>query len=363
MHKMRKPAPTCVDLLSEFHKYIIDSEKGRRTQKNGTRILKGTLLKVGVTYKTLQDFSKKKKFELRIKILSKNNKRELKSEKFYWQRFYQKFTDYLYNDLNCYDNYVGSVIKDIKAFFNYLANEKNLSVGNFYKQFYVYPERISINTLDQLQLNRIIYDKAFEECLSPTLQKVKDILVVGCTIALRYSDLINLKKANLELLNGQYYLKVQSKKTKVYTRVKLPSYVVEILGKYGKRTNSLLPYYNVGRLNFYLKELAEKAEWTNEVIKTRQKRGIALVIYNNHKKQSHYRFCDHMSSHIMRRTAITTLLSLQMPEHLVKKISGHAPDSREFHKYVAVSQQYLDSETDKIYEKIEGKKHQFLLQN
>jgi len=360
---MRKPAATCLDLLDEFAKYILDSQKGRRTQKNGTRILKGSLLKIGVTYKTLQDFSKKKKFELRIKILSKNNKRELKAEKYYWQRFYQKFTDYLYNDLNCYDNYVGSVIKDIKAFFNYLAIEKNISVGNFHRQFYVYPERIAINTLDQLQLNKIIYDKEFEAGLSPTLQKVKDILLVGCTVALRYSDLITLKNTNLELLNDQYYLKVQSKKTKVYTRVKLPGYVVEIFGKYGKRTNRLLPYYNVGMLNLYLKELAELAGWTNEVIKTRQKRGIALVVYNDHKKQTHYRFCDHMSSHIMRRTAITTLLSLQMPEHLVKKISGHAPDSREFHKYVAVSQQYLDSETDKIYEKIEGQKQGFLLQN
>lgn len=51
----------------------------------------------------------------------------------------------------------------------------------------------------------------------------------------------------------------------------------------------------------------------------------------------------------MRRTAITTLLSLGVPELLVRKVSGHAPHSKEFFKYVAVSQNYLDNETQKAY--------------
>ena len=54
----------------------------------------------------------------------------------------------------------------------------------------------------------------------------------------------------------------------------------------------------------------------------------------------------------MRRSAITTMLRLQMPEHLVRKISGHAPNSKEFHKYVAISQDYLDVESDKVFEKL-----------
>ena len=54
----------------------------------------------------------------------------------------------------------------------------------------------------------------------------------------------------------------------------------------------------------------------------------------------------------MRRTAITTMLRLQMPEHLVRKISGHAAESKEFHKYVSISQKYLDTETDKVFLKL-----------
>ena len=57
------------------------------------------------------------------------------------------------------------------------------------------------------------------------------------------------------------------------------------------------------------------------------------------------------------RTAITTmLLRLEMPEHLVRKISGHAPHNKEFHKYVSISQNYLDDETDKAFAKLTGAK-------
>lgn len=54
----------------------------------------------------------------------------------------------------------------------------------------------------------------------------------------------------------------------------------------------------------------------------------------------------------MRRTAITSMLRLKMPEHLVKKVSGHSPNSKEFYKYVAISQNKLDEETDKVFSKL-----------
>lgn len=39
---------------------------------------------------------------------------------------------------------------------------------------------------------------------------------------------------------------------------------------------------------------------------------------------------DHISSHTMRRTAITTMLRLGMPEQLARKISGHAAHNKKF---------------------------------
>jgi len=54
----------------------------------------------------------------------------------------------------------------------------------------------------------------------------------------------------------------------------------------------------------------------------------------------------------MRRTAITSMLCLGMPEHLVRKISGHAANSKEFFRYVLLSQSFIDDETDKVFDKL-----------
>ena len=51
----------------------------------------------------------------------------------------------------------------------------------------------------------------------------------------------------------------------------------------------------------------------------------------------------------MRRTAITTMLMLGMAEHVVKKISGHAANTKAFYRYVNLVQSYLDHEVDKVF--------------
>lgn len=355
---MKKTTQSELDFLNEFKNFITASQKGKRVKKDGSKILKDTIKILDATYNLLKNFSEEKNFQLRIRILQKN-KRENNTEKLYWKRFYLKFTDYLYKDMDCYDNYVGSVIKDIRTFFNYLIKERILSIGNFHQQFYVYREDISILTLQPDQLRDLINDTQTDKTLRLVLLKTKDILLAGCAIALRYSDLMNLQKVNLQFYNHQYYLKVQSKKTKVYTHIKLPPYVVEIFKKYSRygKGNRLLPYFNITLLNLYLKELANHLGWTHEVVKTRQKRGNAIVIYKDPKQKTHFRFCDLVSTHIMRRTAITTMLRLEMPEHLVRKISGHAPNSKEFHKYVSIAQNYLDTETDKVFARLTGEKY------
>jgi len=56
---------------------------------------------------------------------------------------------------------------------------------------------------------------------------------------------------------------------------------------------------------------------------------------------------------MMRRTAITTLLILGMPEHLVRKISGHSNASKSFGRYVHYAQVYMDKEIEKVHNKLE----------
>jgi integrase len=341
--------------FAEYQKFINDSRRGRRLQPNGKRISPGTVDNYTYTLKLVQQFCAEKSFELRIRPGRKLNTRELETEKNYWKKFYKRFTDYLYGDCGYFDNYVGQNIKNIRTFFNYLNKDLAMGVGEFHKLFYVRKEEIAIFPLMPEELNFLINDKAFEESLTKRMKEVKDFFVFGCTVALRFSDLNALKKSNIRIINGQHYLAVRSIKTSTDTLVKLPQYAVDIINRYTKVKRRLLPLFNKVNLNKYIKLLLQQAGFTQPVRLTRGKRGQTTELKNANDSKQLYRFCDVATTHTMRRTAITTMLSLGVPEQVVRKISGHAPGSKEFYRYVSFAQTYQDEETQKMFDKLENK--------
>ena len=46
------------------------------------------------------------------------------------------------------------------------------------------------------------------------------------------------------------------------------------------------------------------------------------------------------------------MLILGMPEHLVRKVSGHTAASRSFNRYVHYAQSYMDKEIQKVHDKL-----------
>lgn len=339
-------------LLPLFKQFIRDSETGKRLKKNGERITKGSINNYKYTFNNLQKFSIDTGFELRICDASKLNKRELRSEKNYWKKFYKSFTDYMYKN-GCYDNYVGANIKLIRTFFNYLKYDRDFPTGDFQHLFYVRKEDVDILVLSPEQLKFLIHDTEFENSLTPAIRRIKAIFVFGCTTGLRFSDIFSLTNKNFEQQNNDWYLKIKSQKTKTYSFIKLPEYAIAIYKTY-KSKSSKTPIFKPISLfifNRNLKLIGEKAGFTNPIEMTRERQGKTKVLHKNTKQ---IRFCDKMSSHMMRRTAITTLLILGMPEHLVRKISGHSYASNSFNRYVHYAQAYIDKEIDKVHSKLEA---------
>lgn len=336
-------------LLPLFKKFIKDTETGKRLKKNGERIKQGSIDNYYFTMSNLVKFSTATGFELRICDTSKLTKREFLSEKNYWKKFYKKFTEFLYKK-GCYDNYVGGNIKVIRTFFNYLKFDKDINTGDFHRLFYVRHEQIEILVLSVAQLKFLTHNQEFEASLNKRLQKIKDMFVFGCTTGLRYSDLVALTNKNFVQQENGWYLKIKSQKTKTFSYVKLPEYAVNIYFKYKPKSARLIVFDGFARYSFnkYLKVLGEKANFIAPVNISREKQG------KSKQKANNKRFCDKMSSHMMRRTAITTLLVSGMPEHLVRKISGHSHASKSFNRYVHYAQPYLDKEIDKVYLKLQN---------
>jgi integrase len=340
-----------------YERFIADSKNGKRLQPNGKRVSAVTIANYENPAKLLKKFCLSTSFNLRFRVVHCLNSRELQIEKRYWKKFHLKFTNYLYKNCGHYDNYVGATLKIIRTFFNYLNKELMLGIGDFHKFFYVHREEIPVLTLLPEELNFLIYNTAFHQSLPDKLKEAKNIFVFGCTVALRYSDLMALTKANLRIVNNEYYLIVRSKKTATDTQIKLPDYAIAILNQFKNKGSKLMPEHHISGFNIYIKMICEKAAFTQPVNKVRSIRGELVSIKNRSSKiNKQYRFCDLASSHTMRRTAITTMLCLGVPEQLIRRISGHSPMSKEFFRYISFAQTYQDTEVNKMFEILKEKK-------
>jgi integrase len=334
-------------LTEEFEKFILSSASGRRLTASGKRIGAGTIDQYRQVYKLLQQFETKQQTRFRIQLLYRHSKRQLQQEKNYWQRFYRKFLQYLYKERGCYDQYAGSVCKGIKVLFRYLAIEKGLPTGEYYKTFRVPQGQLKPVVLTPAQLRWLITDEQFTSQLRPSLQRTKDLFVFGCTTGLRYADLMRLKRTDLQYLpEGGVCLSLPTGKTGAVVQIPLPDYALSITEKYKRKSGRyLLPRLANSNFNLQIKEVIRLAGWDHPLPRLRQRQGRLQEVRN--REGGCWRFYEHITAHTMRRTAITTLLLLGVDENSVRQLSGHAPGSREFYRYVALVQDYLNDRVKK----------------
>jgi hypothetical protein len=339
-------------LVPLFEKFISATRRGKRRKENGERIKAVTIKNYNEVLKQLRYFELKNGKPLRIKLNIGKNRREILQEQDYWKKFYNQYSDHLYK-VGCFDNYVGLHFRIIKTFFNYLKNELYLRIYDFYDRFYIRREDIRIITLLPERFCFLVMDQEFNASLAPHLRRVRDMLVFGCVCALRYYDLTHLKVKDIEKEGDHFFLYFRTSKTDTPVHVKLPEFAVELYNRYRRRKSAgdrLFPFATDNRFNIYLRRLAKLAGWTELIGKVRTRNGTPVEVLNRSK--GYYRFCDLVTSHIMRRTGITILLMLGMPEYLVRKISGHAAHSKSFFRYVNFAQSYITDEIDKAHQKL-----------
>ncbi len=348
----RYPTNKGRNLLRLYDQFLQATREGTRLGQKFQRLKPRSIKNYLYLRHQLVAFCEKRRIKLRVNTNSSESFRNKQKERKRWLNFYTDFLSFLYDEKDLLDCYVGNLIKLFRTFFNYLKTDQGYSVGDFYKLFTIPKDEIQVVAITPEQFRLLAYNRRFAASLPGSLALVKDMFVFGCTVGLRVSDLLNLTHEDFSLVGRQMLLIKDHAKTGTRVMIRLPHHARCIIAKYWRRKSLLFPPNNNARFNREIKKLAEAAGWTYPSPKRRKRKGENIVIYKDPGKQENYRFCDIISSHTMRRSAITIMLNMGMKEHLVRQISGHSHNSHSFHRYIAYSEALMNEELKNVHNNI-----------
>ena len=173
------------------------------------------------------------------------------------------------------------------------------------------------------------------------LQRVRDVFCFCCFTSLRYSDVENLRKADVYA----NHIEVTTMKTSDSLRIDLNKYSRSILEKYKDAelpNGRALPVISNQRMNEYLRELGALCGLDSEV---------TITYYRGNKRydEVHKKY-ELLTTHAGRRTFICNALSMGIPAEVVMKWTGHS-DYKAMKPYIDVADRIKAEAMSKFDEK------------
>lgn len=155
----------------------------------------------------------------------------------------------------------------------------------------------------------------------------RDIFLVGCYTAQRYSDYSTINEGNIRTLeNGQRVIDLKQQKTGNHVVIPVRPELQVILDKYENR----LPKSYEQKVNKYIKEVAREAGITDK---------IEVSYVENGEKRTHLvDKCDLVKTHTARRSGATNMYLAGIPTIAIMKITGHKTE-KEFMKYIKITEE------------------------
>ena len=337
--------------MESFQKFIDDSANGVRRTKKGGKLAKDTLKNYRSTNYILKKFIAHTKYDL-------SNWENINYE------FYCRFTDYCFDVLGHFDNNVGKYVKQLRAWLTWALEEGIIDKKPYNSKWIVWKEE-SVDSLvlypDELKVTGRLAEKKFAGI--PNGIRTRDLFVVGCLTCVRVSDLDKLVTEFLHKFNGAYYLRYSDNKTNGEAGTEIAPVGARIIDKY-MATGEGLPKISDVQLNRDLKifgrflkryfikhreELVKEGlvlqDWESPFRKQRRRRGEVVIVEDVDR--------DQFTSHLMRRTGITSLAIAGLTKDEIKKVSGHKSD-KELDKYIKVADRFRNTNIKKAWEAIMG---------
>lgn len=173
------------------------------------------------------------------------------------------------------------------------------------------------------------------------LRRVRDVFCFCCFTSLRYSDVANLKRADVK----KDHIEVTTVKTHDALRIDLNKYSREILERYRDEElpgGRALPVVSNHKMNEYLHELGRMCGIDSEVTVTYYR--------GNRRIDEVHRKYELLTTHAGRRTFICNALSMGIPAEVVMKWTGHS-DYKAMKPYIDVADRIKAEQMSKFDER------------
>ena len=293
----KKPeGPTLYNLIERFTAGEI-KYKGRDKSPN--------------TIKTYNTFKKHlEEFDIKNKTISNFDNINLD--------FYYKYVSFL-KSKNLSQNAMAKDIQILKVFMGEAIDLKYTNNMEFrQKKFAIERQETDAIFLTEKEILKL-YRHDFSG--NKKLEGVRDLFVFGCFVGLRYSDYSNIKPGNVVQIEGDYFIKLKTQKTKEQVIIPCNPVVIEIFDKYQDNANKLPRSLSNQKFNDYIKDACEAAELTEQ--------GRLITDPN-------LKLWECVSSHTARRSFATNYYLQGFPTIDLMKITGHRTE-KAFMRYIRVT--------------------------
>ena len=155
----------------------------------------------------------------------------------------------------------------------------------------------------------------------------RDIFLVGCYTAQRFSDYSTINEGNIRTLeSGQRVIDLKQQKTGNKVIIPIRAELQAILDKYDNR----LPKAYEQKVNKYIKEIAREAGIVDMV--------EVSYVESGEKKSHLVEKCELVKTHTARRSGATNMYLAGIPTIAIMKITGHKTE-KEFMKYIKITEE------------------------
>ena len=172
-------------------------------------------------------------------------------------KFIEDFEVYLKNRGNCQHNSAMKHIQTFRTIFK-TAIAHGYVKNDPFSNYKIRLQEVVRDCLNQDEINRI----ESVELSNKKLMRVRDFFLFSCYTGLAYAEIYNLKAKNIQLENGQYWIRTRRLKTNVITNVPLLEKPKAILLNYNSKLHELadndlvFPILSNQKTNDYLKIIA-----------------------------------------------------------------------------------------------------------